>query len=157
MPPLWARVQDITGEQDPKEGPQGPRVPGWTGPALPSSQPRPAHKHLSLLQSEPTLHTEARTVITASPLRPLPRLTPSAHLGPPAGGHTSQCWPRGHHHWPSPSRSYCLPRCPLLFSPWSSAIALLSGTPTLGSILRTPGPFQADACEDVCPSRQTPG
>lgn len=35
------------------------------------------------------------------PRRPLPRLAPSVCPGPPAGGHTSQCWPQGHHHWPS--------------------------------------------------------
>ena len=98
MSPLWARVQGVTGEQDLKEGPPGPRVPGWTSLALPSSQPRPAHEHLSLLQSEPTLHIRARTEITVSPLRPLPRLTPSARPGPH----------RGHHHWPSP-RQVILP------------------------------------------------
>ena len=76
-----------------------------------------------------------------------PRLTPSARPGPP----------RGRHHGPSP-RQVALPtQVPTAVLTWSSAIALLSGTPTLGSILRTPGPFQADACEDVCPSGQTPG
>lgn len=28
VPPLWAGVQDITGEQDPEEGPPGAQVPG---------------------------------------------------------------------------------------------------------------------------------
>lgn len=97
-----AGVQDITGEQDRRGGFQVPRC--LAGQVLCFRPPSPAqpHEHLSLLHSESILHMEASTVITASPLRSLPRLTQSTRPGPPAGGHTSQCWPQDHHHWPSP-------------------------------------------------------
>ena len=102
VPPLWAGVQDITGEQDRRRGVQVPRCLAGQVLCFPPPSPAQPHEHLSLFQSESILHMEASTVIIASPLRPLPRLTPSACLGPPAGGHTSQCWPQDHHHWPSP-------------------------------------------------------
>lgn len=137
-----AGVQDITGEQDRRGGFQVPRC--LAGQVLCFRPPSPAqpHEHLSLLHSESILHMEASTVITASPLRPLSHHQHVPVLLQEATPHNAG--PKTIITGPPLAWSYFLPRCPLLFSPWSSAIALLSGTPTLGSISRTPGTFQAD-------------
>ena len=154
------------------------RVPGWpscllSGPGSRASQgSRIWRRGLRVLGC---LAGQVLRFPPPSPAQPTSIFLCSS-LNPPftsGPGQRSQCHPSGpspvslHQHVPGLTgaiitgpplaRSYCLPRCPLLFSPWSSAIAFLSGTPTLGFILRTPGPFQADACEDVCPSGQTPG